>query len=142
MSSSAKSPAYLISNQCCGSALVSMWIRIQFLLQCDPDADLGQTLPSQKVKFFHAKIYGRYVLCGHLDLGEQNQSGLLRIRISTLSLSLTATRGLVWFVSVTVNIVVDPDPVGSETFGRIRIGNNHFGSGQLRIRNEFDVKLL
>jgi hypothetical protein len=34
-----------------------MWIRIQFLLYCDPDADFGQSLPSQKVKFLHAKIY-------------------------------------------------------------------------------------
>jgi hypothetical protein len=40
----------------------------------------------------------------------------------------------------------DPDPFGSETFGRIRIQickNAHFGSGsgQLRIRNEFETKL-
>jgi hypothetical protein len=37
--------------------------------------------------------------------------------------------------------VVDPDPVGPETFGKIRIWKNYSGSGygQLRIRNEFDV---
>jgi hypothetical protein len=38
---------------------------------------------------------------------------------------------------------VDPhtDPVGSETFGRIRmrIRGNHSESGQLRIQNEFEV---
>jgi hypothetical protein len=35
--------------------------------------------------------------------------------------------------------VVNPDPVGSETFNRIRIRKNHSGSEQLRIRNEFEV---
>jgi hypothetical protein len=42
---------------------------------------------------------------------------------------------------------VDPDPVGSETFRKIRIRiqireKDHYGSGQLRIRNEFEIKLL
>ncbi len=36
-------------------------------------------------------------------------------------------------------IVLDPDP---ETFSRIRIRKNHSGSKQLRIRNEFEIKLL
>ncbi len=42
--------------------------------------------------------------------------------------------------------VVDPDPIGSDTFCRIKIQiwirKNHSGSGWLRIRNEFEVKLL
>ncbi len=36
--------------------------------------------------------------------------------------------------------VVDPDPVGSETFSRIR--KNHSGSEQLQLWNDFEVKLL
>ncbi len=42
--------------------------------------------------------------------------------------------------------VVDPAPVRSESFSRIRIqkkyGISGTGSEQLRIRNEFEVKLL
>jgi hypothetical protein len=40
-------------------------------------------------------------------------------------------------------IDMDPDPVGSETFRqiRIRLRKNYSGCGQLRIRNEFAVKL-
>jgi hypothetical protein len=35
---------------------------------------------------------------------------------------------------------VDPDPVGSETFSRIRIWQkNYSGPEQLRIRNEFEL---
>jgi hypothetical protein len=43
-----------------------------------------------------------------------------------------------------MHCVVDADPVGSDTFSRIRIRKNHSGSGseQLRIQNEFEVKLL
>ncbi len=43
-----------------------------------------------------------------------------------------------------IGSVVDPDPVRSETFGIIRIRINHAGSGseQLRIRDEFEIKLL
>jgi hypothetical protein len=39
---------------------------------------------------------------------------------------------------------VNPEPVGSETFGRIRQdpGGNDFGSGSGQIRNEFEIKLL
>jgi hypothetical protein len=37
---------------------------------------------------------------------------------------------------------VDRDPVGSETVSKILIRKNHFRSGQLRIRNVFEVKLL
>ncbi len=51
------------------------------------------------------------------------------------------------FISVNDNefiSVVDPDPVGSETFSRIwiRIRENPSGPGQFRIQNEFEVKLL
>ncbi len=31
--------------------------------------------------------------------------------------------------TIQLGSIVDPDPVGSETFGRIRIRKNHFGSG-------------
>ncbi len=37
--------------------------------------------------------------------------------------------------------VVVQDPFWSETFSRIRIRKNHIGSGQLRIRIEFEEKL-
>jgi hypothetical protein len=37
---------------------------------------------------------------------------------------------------------VDPDPVRSETFIRMRIRKNYSGPGQFRIRYEFEVKLL
>jgi hypothetical protein len=44
------------------------------------------------------------------------------------------------------NSFVDTDPVRSETFSRIRIEiqireKTHSGSGQLGIRNEFEIKL-
>jgi hypothetical protein len=43
-------------NQCCRSALVSMWIRIkeakQMQIHVDSDPDPGQTLKSQKVNFY------------------------------------------------------------------------------------------
>jgi hypothetical protein len=42
-------------------------------------------------------------------------------------------------IAVVCNSVVDPDPVGSETFSRIRIRKD---LEHLRIRNEFEVKLL
>jgi hypothetical protein len=62
-----------------------------------------------------------------------------------LLLKLRPRRGLSFSV-VDPNLNSDPDPIGSETFGRIRIQickNAHFGSGsgQLRIRNEFETKL-
>jgi hypothetical protein len=41
--------------------------------------------------------------------------------------------------SIIFSSVVDPDPVKSETFVRVRI--NHSGSGQLPIRCEFEVNL-
>jgi hypothetical protein len=59
------------NNQCCGSALVLMQIRIQLFISiriwiriqgakpirihADPDLDPAQTLKSQKVKFLHEK---------------------------------------------------------------------------------------
>jgi hypothetical protein len=43
----------VIGNQCCGSALVSMRIRIHlFYLNADPDPVPGQILKSQKVRIF------------------------------------------------------------------------------------------
>ncbi len=53
-----------------------------------------------------------------------------------------------WGISWLSGSVVDPDPVGSETFSRIRIqigirkNLSRFGTWQLRIWNEFSVKLL
>ncbi len=41
--------------------------------------------------------------------------------------------------SIIFSSVVDPDPVRSETFIRIRIRKNHFRCGHLRIRNEFEA---
>ncbi len=43
--------------------------------------------------------------------------------------------------SIIFSSVVDPDPAKSEHFSRIRIQmrKNHSGSGQLRIRYEFEV---
>jgi hypothetical protein len=38
--------------------------------------------------------------------------------------------------------VVDLDPVGLETFSRIRIRKSHSGSEQLRLQNEYEGKLL
>jgi hypothetical protein len=39
----------------------------------------------------------------------------------------------------TFTVIIDPDPVGSKTFSRIRIRKHHSGSvtEKLRIRNEF-----
>jgi hypothetical protein len=45
------------------------------------------------------------------------------------------------FSTDTDTFVVDPDPVGSETFRRIR-GKKSFRIRAARIRNEFEVKLL
>jgi hypothetical protein len=55
------------------------------------------------------------------------------LRTVTAGILLTGTLG---------SSVVDPDLVGSETFYRIRIRKKKSGSGQLRVRNEFEVKLL
>jgi hypothetical protein len=35
---------------------------------------------------------------------------------------------------------LDPDPVTSELLAGFGSGKNHSGSGQLRVRNEFEVK--
>jgi hypothetical protein len=52
----------------------------------------------------------------------------------------------VWYGSTVVdpNLGTDPDKVRSETWhlSGSGSGNNHPGSGQLRIRNKFEVKLL
>jgi hypothetical protein len=37
--------------------------------------------------------------------------------------------------------VVDTDPVGSETLAGSGFGKNNSGSGQLRILNEFEIKI-
>ncbi len=66
-----------------------------------------------------------------------------RIRLS----KKTASRERIQFFDylfLGLTSLVNPDPVGSETFSRIQIQNNHSWSGseQLRIQNEFEVKLL
>jgi hypothetical protein len=47
--------AEIIRQKCCGSALVSMWIRIQGAkptrIHADLDSDTDQPLPSQKIGY-------------------------------------------------------------------------------------------
>jgi hypothetical protein len=69
----------------------------------------------------------------------------------TFSVNIAKVTSMIWWYSYHLHesqscIVVAPDPVGAETFGRIRfwIQKNHFrsGHGQLRIRNEFEIRIL